>query len=376
MSNGVPPNKDDPKARTAANVELLLRVCSRRGRVLVLMQDNPDPDALASAVALRELIHVRLKKWAVIGYGGACGRAENRAMIAALHIGAKPVTVAQLQRFSTICLVDTQPYAGNNILTEPRTAEVVIDHHRLPKKRSWKSEVVDVRPDYGANSSILYEYLQVAEVKLNSTLATALFYGVQSDTQDLGREAGPADVRAYSALFLLADKKKLARIRRAQVPQEYFSMLSGALANGVIVGTTVVSRVPFCRNADMISEVADLLLRLEGVRSVVCYGVYEDRIFLSARALDARSNMADRMKHVVRRLGTGGGHRTMAGGQISVDDDAEKRLAMVQERIFRFFAPKKQPVPLAPVAVEKKLPPDTPDSSSAPPASETLPGSA
>ena len=335
---------------SAAKVDEVLGIFRRRGRILVLMQNNPDPDALASAAALRDLAYVRLKKRITIGYGGRCGRAENRAMMEELRIDAKRLTPSQLQNYKTVCLVDTQPLAGNNILIASRHPEIVIDHHLLAKKKRWIAEFSDVRPDYGATSTILHEYLLAAGVELSPKLATALFYGIQSDTQDLGREASAADVRAYRDLFIVADKKKLARIHRAPVPIEYFTMLADSLATCVVAGTTVISYIPSCRNPDMLAEVADLLMRLKGMRAAVCYGVCDDRIYLSARAIDARGNTARRMKRVVSRLGTGGGHHAMAGGQIPLEGDPEKRLALVHERILKAFAPNKQPVPLAPTA--------------------------
>jgi len=328
------------------NVKQVLAICARRGRPLVLIQDNPDPDALGSAAAFRNLIFAHLKKRVTISYGGICGRAENRAMMDELGIDARHMTPSQLDHHKTVCLIDTQPRSGNNILHASRPAEIVIDHHILPKRNPWLAEFSDVRPHYGATSTILYEYLVATDAKISPRLATALFYGIQSDTQDLGREACPADVRAYRDLFLIADKKKLARIHNAPIPADYFRMLADSLTNCVIAGSTVVGYVPSCVNPDMIAEVADRLMRLEGMRTAVCYGICGDTIHLSARAADARGNTAERMKRVVRSLGTGGGHRAMAGGQIPLEGDAKERLALVRERILNAFARNKEPVPL------------------------------
>jgi len=200
--------------------------------------------------------------------------------------------------------------------------------------------------DYGATSTILYEYLLDAGVKVNPDLAAALFYGVQSDTQDLGREACPADIAAFQQLILLADNKKLARIRRAPVGPDYFEALGGSLDNCVIAGSCVISHIRTHGTPDMMAEVADLMLRLDGARVSVCYGLSGDVIYLSARGHDARSNVARRMKRLVSRLGTGGGHRTMAGGQVPAVGEPERRLALVRERILRVFAPGKEPRPL------------------------------
>jgi len=336
----------------AANIKQIVDICGRKGRILVLTQDNPDPDALASAAALRELIHDRLKKRVAIGYGGICGRAENVAMMEELRIDARHITISDLNDYAILCLVDALPRSGNSILAS-RDPHIVIDHHILPKKRTWTAEFADIRPHYGSTSTILYEYLLAAKIRPNPKLATALFYGIQSDTQDLGREASAADINAYRDLFLIADKRKLSRIRHAPVPADYFAMLIDGLSACAVAGTTILSYIPSCHNADMIAEMADFLLRLRGMRAAVCYGVCGGKIILSARTVDARGNAARRMRRVVSRIGTGGGHRTMAGGQIPLEGDPEKRIALVQSRILRYFASSKEPVPLASLARSK-----------------------
>ena len=320
------------------------------------MQNNPDPDALASAAAMRDLIAARLKKRVLIGYGGVCGRAENRSMMDVLRIDARRITPADVHKAGTVCLVDCQPHSGNTLLFTARPAEIVVDHHLLPRGAAWLAEFVDVRPEYGATSTILYEYLLASGVRISPNLATALFYGIQSDTQELGREAGSPDIAAFQELFLLADKKKLARIRRAPVPAEYFQVLSETLSDCLVAGTTVISRVHEHATPDMIAEIADLMLRLKDARTSVCYGLCGNVIHLSARRKDARSNVCRRMKRVVSRLGTGGGHRTMAGGQIPAGDNPERRLEVVRQRILKVFASSKEPKRLVPLPKQKRCP--------------------
>lgn len=333
-------------ARTQIKLDRLLAVCNRPGRILVLTQNSPDPDALASAAALRELFHVSLNKRADIAYGGAFTRAENRTMVQLLSINARHIDLERLRRYDIICLVDTQPRTGNNILPPARQADVVIDHHILPPNRIWTAPHTDVRPAYGASTTILYEYVRAAKLPISQSLATAMFYGIQSDTQDLGRESGPADIQAYRELFLIADKRKLARIHRAPVPAEYFQMLADSLATCIVAGSAVISRIQTCHHPEMIAEVADLLIRLEKTRTAVCYGICGKNVFLSVRATSVQGNAAKKMLRVVRGIGTGGGHRMMAGGQIPLGDCPKARIDLINERLLQVFAPGKQPIPL------------------------------
>lgn len=336
-------NKDSKR-----NLERLLRICGRRGRVLVLMQNNPDPDAIASALMVREIVRTRLHKSVTIGYGGVLGRAENRAMVHELKVDMHRVGPEDLSSYRTLCLVDTLPRAGNNILFTSRPADIVIDHHVPPKKPLCQSLLSDIRPAYGATSTILYEYLVAAGIKPNPTLATAIFYGIESDTQDLGRETCDADLKTFQAVAMLADHKKLARIRRAPVSPDYFSKLRSGLTNAVVVGRTVITLIHGSKSPDMFAEVAELMLRLDGMRTSICYGPCGDVIHLSVRAIDARGNAAERVKRVVSRIGSGGGHRSMAGGQIPIVGDLDKRLHVVHMRLLKHFARGHQCIPLLP----------------------------
>jgi len=324
----------------------LLHACDRRGRTVILLQDHPDPDALACAAVLREILYARLGKRCAIGYGGMCGRAENRAMIDVLKIPARHMSREEAARFDIVCLVDAQPGFGNNIVPAGRRVDVVIDHHLAPKRCQWHAAYADIRPQYGAATTILYEYLLAAALPIGRNLATAMFYGVQSDTQDLGRESGPADVRAYQELFFRADKRKLARIQRAPLPKDYFRMFADSLQTCEVAGTAIVSFIPHCLNRDMIAEVSDRLLRLTGITAAVCYGVCDGRVYLSARTTSPRGNAAGRMQKILRGIGDGGGHLTMAGGQAALDEHGERRLALIRTRIFDAFAPHHTPKPL------------------------------
>ena len=332
--------------RTSVNLEKLLRLCKRRGRILVLMQNNPDPDAIASAMAIRTLVRHKLHKRVTLGYGGILGRAENRAMVHELRVDTHRVTPDDLERYTTLCLVDTQPRTGNNALFTSRQADIVIDHHILTKKQVHRADLMDVRPEYGATSSILYEYLAASETPIDEDLATALYYGIESDTQVLGREACEVDIEVFQALVGLANMRKVARIRRAPLGPDYFNTLRSSLSNALVAGSTVVSLVRDAQNPDIFAEMAELLLRFENARTAVCYGPCNNMIYLSARAGDARGNVAMRMKRVVSRLGTGGGHRSMAGGQVPTTTDIDKRLKTIHQRILKHFAHQKECKPL------------------------------
>ena len=85
-----------------------------RGRILIVTHDNPDPDSIAAAVALRHLLLIQTGQNAVIGFGGIIGRRENLNMVMELEIVLTPISTLDLDQFDVVCMVDTQPGTGNN----------------------------------------------------------------------------------------------------------------------------------------------------------------------------------------------------------------------------------------------------------------------
>jgi nanoRNase/pAp phosphatase (c-di-AMP/oligoRNAs hydrolase) len=164
--------------------------------VLILPHNDPDPDAIASALALRHLLAEKLGVEGHVVYRGIIGRAENRALVRYLGHPLRRLTGTDLRQSAPIALVDTQPGAGNNALPPRSTAAIVFDHHPW-REGTAAATFADVRPNLGATSTILTEYLQAAEIEPAPPLATALFYGVKTDTMGLSRAASPADVAAY-----------------------------------------------------------------------------------------------------------------------------------------------------------------------------------
>ncbi|MGD8328155.1 MAG: DHH family phosphoesterase [Acidobacteriota bacterium] len=309
-----PEDRLDPKER----VEKLREVFADAQRALVMAHDNPDPDALASAFALCSLLRQLDEIDCEVGFGGLIGRAENRAMVRELELEPVQIDAESLQKYDTIALVDTQPAFGNNSFPADRVASAVIDHH--PGRGSLEqARFVDVREGYGATATIIFEYVQASGIPLSENLLTALFYAIKSETQELGREAGYADREAYLNLLPRADKAAVARIQRARVPRAYFRAFSLAIDNARVHGRTVVTDLGVVDSPDMVAEIADFLLRLEGADWAACMGKYNDGLVLSLRTAEEDAHAGSVIRKVVAGLGRAGGHGTMAGGRVPLD---------------------------------------------------------
>lgn len=330
----------------------LLTWVSGRGRILIVVHDNPDPDSLASAMALRHLFAVRLNREAVIAFSGMIGRSENLAMAKLLQIPLTPFPLIDLKAFQVICLLDTQPGTGNNSLPPDSRVDIVIDHHPM-RETTAACRWVDIRPDYGATATILYEYLKVQGVSLGTKLATALFYAIKSETQDLGREARRADRDAYLVLFPLANKTLLNSITRPPLPREYFIALHSALEYANTYGNVLVASLKGVQFPELVSELADLLVRLEGIETVLCLGHYSVEMILSIRTNSEAINAGELIRKLVAGIGAAGGHGMMAGGKIDIVDNSEAAMSELERLLTgrlldELGATEREPVPVVP----------------------------
>src|SRR5689334_4507095 len=301
----------------------LLQALDHPGPLVILPHDNPDPDALASAAALKHLAATLLERDAHIALGGIVGRAENRAMLTYLNITLVPVSEVRFGGDTAVVLVDTQPGRSNNSLPDGVVPVGVIDHH--PAYGAYPGvKFLDLRDQYGATSTIVTEYLEESKLVPDSKIATALFYGIAAETQDLGREATAADIEAAHFLYPHTNKRRLAKIENARVPREYFRVFREAIERARLYDRAVVSLLGEVQYPDMVAEVADFLLRLDQVEWAAAIGTFGSCLHCSLRTTDREANAGEILQRVLGSR-VAGGHDMIAGGRLHVGEDAAAR---------------------------------------------------
>jgi nanoRNase/pAp phosphatase (c-di-AMP/oligoRNAs hydrolase) len=322
--------------KTRLKFPKLVKLMRDKTSLLIVMQDNPDPDSIASAVALRKFANSVAGLKCSIAHGGTVGRGENRALVQYLNLNLLQCSQIKYEQYDLIAIVDTQPGTGNNSLPKETVPNIVFDHHPF-KNTTRLCEFYDVRREYGATSTILLEYFYKADLVPDMPLATALLYAIRSDTQDLGREATQVDIKAFDFLYSLANKRMLSEIQRGSVPKEYFRMLSEALQNARVYGNSILTHIGQINNPDMIGELADLFLRADQTHWTMCTGFFEGKLLISIRTSQEQNRADKAIKRIVSRRGTGGGHLTYAGGQIPLKKDTETERRKLKKLIERKF---------------------------------------
>jgi nanoRNase/pAp phosphatase (c-di-AMP/oligoRNAs hydrolase) len=295
-------------------VERIRRLAEGKERIGILLQDDPDPDALASGLALRALLG-RTRPSAPLITFGRITRPENVAMVQVLEIEVEHVTAADLSRFDAIAMVDVQPSFCEEALPE---ILVVIDHH--PEAKACRAAFRDIRPSYGATATILTEYLRAADVKITERVATALFYGIKSDTLHLERGGTRADMEAFAFLYELANHNILRRIERPELPLDALDALGGALVHRQIIHNALFAHLGPVSRPDLIPQFADLCLQVAGIEWSVVSGLTGGEVHISVRNVGYVRAAGDVVKEAFGQLGSAGGHRTAAKAVIPVRD--------------------------------------------------------
>jgi nanoRNase/pAp phosphatase (c-di-AMP/oligoRNAs hydrolase) len=318
--------------RYAAIIEAL----AGADRAVIVTHDNPDPDAVASAAGLRLLIEEGCGVPVVNSLGGIVGRAENRALMDAIGVDFERVDALEFEPGDAIALVDSQPGTGNSNVPEGARLAVVIDHH--PRRDgAARADYHDVREHYGACATMVVELLRAADIEPDEALATGLFYAIQSETMDLGREASVADIEASIYLYPRTDPGALSRIRHAQVPRDLFQALHDSLERAWQKGGVVCVPVGSLAYPDLVAQLADFFLRVQGVDWVIAMGVHQGDVLLSVRADQPAASAGVMVRSVVGGRGAAGGHGQMAGGRVPARELSAGEIGGFIDELFEEF---------------------------------------
>lgn len=305
----------DVERETAELVRALRAFAEGARTIPVLIQTEPDPDAIGSAYAVRVLLD-RSDREAPIVSLGTTRRPETRRMIQLLDLPVTQVTEDELKAFETVIAVDLEP----RMLRDAGLRVAVIDHH--PSPNGFDAEFYDVRPEYGATATMLTEYLRAAGVRVGERLATALLYGIRTDTALLTRGCTREDVEAYAFLQQFADLSMLSQIDRPAYPRDTLAQLGGAIARARLhdqlallwLGAVKASR------SHLMPELADFALDIEGVRWAAAAGIVDKALVVNIRHLGETEPGAGALaRKASSSAGSGGGHATMARVEIPED---------------------------------------------------------
>jgi len=295
--------------------EQLQALCHKDERWLIIVM--ADPDAIASAIALRRLISHRVEEVAFARIN-EIKRPDNLSMLAYLRVKMPMLTKEMLQKYDRFAVVDSQP--GHHAEFGGISFSVVIDHHPVSEITNSPSDaLIDVRPKYGACSTILMGYLKAADIRPGKMLATAMLYGIRVDTGNFSRKTTVSDMRAFRTLSKLADQDKLARISRNEFFLPWIKPFSKALSSIQHVGSGKFIFFENVPNADLLVLTVDFLMRVHEVRWAAVAGIEGEQLVVTLRS-DGVRNVGKLAKTAFDDFGAAGGHNTMARAEIPLEN--------------------------------------------------------
>ncbi|SDJ84427.1 nanoRNase/pAp phosphatase, hydrolyzes c-di-AMP and oligoRNAs [Halovenus aranensis] len=301
---------------TGQQLQQLKRVLRSIDRLAVVAHDNPDPDAIASGTALARLA-ASAGCDPQVCYHGEITHQENRAFVNVLDLDLRQLDPGEgVAAFDGIALVDHARPSVNNQLPDDSDIDIVIDHH--PPRAPVDARFVDLRSGVGATSTLLVDYFDLFGTELDTTVATALLFGIHVDTKGFNREVSPADFEAAATVLPAADLGVLERVESPSMTSKTLDIIASAIQSRRVEGKVLMSCVGDLAERDALAQAADRLLQLESITATLVYGVKDGTIYASARSHGVEVDIGETMREAFDPIGSAGGHVDMAGAQISL----------------------------------------------------------
>jgi nanoRNase/pAp phosphatase (c-di-AMP/oligoRNAs hydrolase) len=290
----------------------LLKLIDKSKYVYIQTHNFPDHDAVAAAFALQFLLDKKGIKGSII-YVGDIQRLSLLTLIKELHISIDKQNLHNIRVKDKIIIIDG--CKGNRNVDDLIGEEIaVIDHHDV----SSPEDVIfsDIRPHYGACSTILFEYFEEEKLEIPRSVATALLTGILVDTALMTRGVCQADLEAYSALYVRADVQLVNALLRNKIQQKELDFYKHVIEN-----VRVQKRFAFCFfhegcNQNLLGIIGDFLLSLNEVDFVFLCAKNNKTINVSVRSEAPCWNAAVITRQILQGIGFGGGHNDLAGGII------------------------------------------------------------
>lgn len=302
----------------------LLSFLAKRGKrispLLITTHDYPDPDALASAYGLKYLAEQVFGIRSRIVYQGVIGRMENRTMAKILRLPVYKVKTDDLTKYKYTALVDTQPAFENNWFPKNLKATIIVDQHVSEVKPVGDCVIID--PDCGATAIIIAKALLLKEIEIPSRVATALAYGIISDTMNLYRANKPEIIDVYLKVLPFCDLKALAQIQNPVRSRRFFATLGKGIENAIARSGLITAHLGNVENPDLVSLVADFLLTYRSMKKSFCTGRYHGRLYVSLRMEKSSVHAGKALRDIFENRGEAGGHDEIAGGSFEVGETA------------------------------------------------------
>lgn len=280
--------------------------------VMILMV--ADPDALASATAVKRLLWRKVAAVDLVSVS-VIERTDNLGMVERLKIPLKLFDQVDPAKYTKIVMVDSQP--NHHEILSRYTPDVLIDHH---PETGVQCGFADIRPQYGATSTIMVQYLKAARIKPSMRLATALLYGIKTDTNNFERQTIIEDVRAFQYLFRRANQPLIYNLEHEEINASYLKYFKRAFGSLRKRKNWIFIHLDKVTSADACVMVADFFVRVEGVSWSVVSGIVDKKLIVIFRNDGLRINAGKVAQQSFKMWGSAGGHKSAARAEVFIKE--------------------------------------------------------
>lgn len=309
--------KEESLTVARERLQALGSILPKRGNVIILTHDYPDPDAMASAAALHLILSKHFGRQSTLAHSGLVARAENRQMLRTIPYRFHQTSSLAPKRGTRPALfVDSKPAGGNTTMPAFVRPVGVIDHHPAGHHPLPPGCFCDIRPEAGACVSLLWEYLQATGLQVPPWLASCMVYASITETMDFTRPFHPVDFDAYTDLLPRASMRQVGLIRNAPIAPQFFAEFQEAIANARTYANIAWSHLDQATEPEIVAQFADRLILLERVSWSFCTAFHQDNLIISVRSDRRGVDCGTLIKRAFGARGSAGGHVRMAAGMV------------------------------------------------------------
>lgn len=296
----------------ACRLRKFFSVFSGSDTVLVLI--NADPDAIASAMAVKRLLWRKVSSVSISNIN-VIERPDNQAMVKRLGVSMTHASQIRFSDYTKTVIVDSQPdHHDCFAMVRP---DVIIDHH---PKTCAVGTFNDIRPEYGATASIMTEYLKTARIKPSIKLATGLFHAIKTDTGNFERSTTSADLRAFQYLHKFTNQHLARKFEYAEIAAPYLKYFTKAINTRTFSKGRAFSHMGLVSSPDICVLIADFFMKVDIISWSFVSCLFEERLVIIIRNDGFYKSAGKLASQAFGKIGSAGGHKTMARAEIPVKE--------------------------------------------------------
>lgn len=295
---------------------------------------NADPDSMSSALALKRLFWRKVKQ-ADIYHINPIKRADNLALIKLLKINQQPIGRLKPETFTKWALLDSQPHHDEHF--QKFRFDIIIDHHPIDSRS--EAAFMDINEEYGANATIMTEYLRASKIRPSPSLATALFYGIKTDTDNFARVSIPNDINAFRYLYPFVNTNMIKKIESSEISKRTLSGFRTAIDNLIFIKDIAYIHMGRVKDPDLLVIIADFFLKMAEATWAIVTGIYGKHLIVIFRNVGFRLDAGKTAQKLFSSWGSAGGHKNAARAEISIQR-LEKETSIQEGELGQFVQDK------------------------------------